>query len=233
MNAEDLETWYAYPPDVDRWLRANFVVSVDGFVSLNGLSEPLSGAADKRAFGMLRALSDVVLVGAATARAESYRPVQIGAARAEIRARHGLSPVPPIAVITRSLDLDLDGPLFTEAVAPTIVVTTSEAPADLLAAARQVADVIVHPGDIDFVLLLNQLASRGMRRVLCEGGPSVLADLLALGLVDELCLTSSPVLVGGATERRLIGTLAEPLQLTLGASREDEDFTFQRYLVRR
>lgn len=233
MSTEDLETWYAYPPDVDRWLRVNFVISPDGYISLNGSSEPMSGPADMRAFGMLRALADVVLVGAGTARAENYRPVQIGAARAELRSRHGLSAAPPLAVVTRTLDLDLEGPLFLQAAAPTIVVTTSEAPPDLLSQARQVADVIVHQGDVDFALLLNQLASRGMRRVLCEGGPGLLADLLAVGLVDELCLTTSPVMVGNPAERRLIGALPEPLRLTLARSRTDDGFTFSRYLVQR
>lgn len=234
MSDEDLETWYAYPPDAERWLRANFVVSADGFVSLDGSSVPLSGPADRRVIGMLRALADVVLVGAGTARAEDYRPVAIGAARAEIRSRHGLSAAPPMAVVTRGLDLDLDGPLFAPVpAAPTIIVTTTAAHADRLAEARQVADVIVHEGEIDFTLLLHQLASRGMQRVLCEGGPSLLTDLLQLGLVDELCLTLSPFLVASSSERRLTGPLRQSLPLTLAGSRIDGDFTFQRYLAQR
>ncbi|MDX6212689.1 MAG: hypothetical protein QOF82_1776 [Frankiales bacterium] len=227
---DDLETAYAYPSE--RWLRCNFVVSPDGAASLDGGSERLSGPPDKRLFGMLRALCDVVLVGAGTARAEDYQPVRIGDRRAEIRARHGLSACPPIAVVTRTLDLDLTKPLFTQAQARTIIVTSSAVPVARLAEAREVADVIVHD---DLGSVPQQLAELGLGRVLCEGGPGLFGDLLRLGLVDELCLTVSPTLVGSLSEHRLTGStpLPQPLSLTLAGSRTEEDFVFLRYLVQR
>ncbi|MDX6230266.1 MAG: hypothetical protein QOI76_3656 [Frankiales bacterium] len=227
---DDLETAYAYPSD--RWLRCNFVVSADGAASLDGSSEQLSGAPDKRVFGILRALCDVVVVGAGTARAEDYQPVRIGPRRAEIRARHGLSACPPIAVVTRTLDLDLTRPLFTQAQARTIVVTSSAVPDRRLDEARTVADVIVQD---DLAGLPQQLAERGLGRVLCEGGPELFGDLLRAELVDELCLTVSPQLVGSLSEHRLTGSTAlpRPLSLTLAGSRTDENFLFLRYLVDR
>jgi riboflavin biosynthesis pyrimidine reductase len=229
----DLETAYPYPPGKERWVRANMVTSVDGFASLDEQSSTLSGAADKKVFGILRALCDVVLVGAGTARGEGYEAVKIGPVRAEIRARHGLSAAPPIAVVTRTLDLDLTAPLFTQADARTIVVTTSAASADRLAQARGVADVIVHDGEIDLALLLDQLADRGLHRVLTEGGPGLLTDLLAAGLVDELCLTVSPTVVGDPVEHRLIGHLPSPVTLELAGTLVDTGFVFLRYLVQR
>jgi riboflavin biosynthesis pyrimidine reductase len=231
VSTDDLETAYAYPPGSDRWVRANMVVSVDGAASLDEQSATLSGAPDKKVFGMLRALCDVVLVGAGTARAEDYQPVRIGPVRAEIRARLGLSASPPIAVVTRTLDLDLAKPLFTEAATRTIVVTTSSVPLARLDEAREVADVIVHDGEIDLALLLDQLADRGLHRVLSEGGPGLLSDLLRAAVVDELCLTVSPTLAGSTTERRLTGDLPQPLALSLVGTRADEDFVFLRYLV--
>jgi riboflavin biosynthesis pyrimidine reductase len=230
---DHLELLYAYPSD--RWLRANFVVSPDGVASLDGGSERLSGQPDKRVFGMLRALCDVVLVGAGTARSEDYQPVRIGPVRAEIRARHGLSAAPPIAVVTRSLDLDLTKPLFTQAQATTVVVTSTAVPASRLAAAREVADVIVLEGELSLPAMVEQLAARGLGRVLCEGGPDLFGDLLRAGLVDELCLTVSPLLVGSLSEHRLTGStpLPQPLSLTLAGSRTEENFLFLRYLVDR
>ncbi|BEP16198.1 pyrimidine reductase family protein [Acidothermaceae bacterium B102] len=229
----DLETAYAYPPGTDRWVRANMVVSVDGSASLDHQSATLSGTGDKKVFGLLRALCDVILVGAGTARIEEYAAVRIGPTRAEIRDRHGLSASPPIAVVTRTLDLDLTKPLFTQAAARTIVVTTSSVPSSRLAAAREVADVIVHDGEIDLARLLDQLADRGLRRVLTEGGPALLGDLLSAGLVDELCLTISPTMVGDPGEKRLTGRLPEPLALELVGTISDAGFVFLRYLVRR
>ena len=229
----ELENAYAYPPGTDRWVRANMVASVDGSASLDQQSATLSGAGDKKVFGILRALCDVVLVGAGTARAEDYQPVRIGPTRAEIRSRHGLSASPPIAVVTRTLDLDLTKPLFTQAAARTIVVTTSAVPSSRLDEAREVADVIVHDGQIDLALLLEQLADRGLQRVLTEGGPGLLGDLLSAGLVDELCLSVSPTLVGDPGEKRLTGPLPEPLALELVGTVSDAGFAFLRYLVRR
>jgi riboflavin biosynthesis pyrimidine reductase len=231
----DLEAAYAYPTGDRPWLRANFVLSADGAASRGGLSATLSGPPDKRVFGILRALCDVVLVGAGTVRAEDYQPVRIGPVRAEIRARHGLSGCPPIAVLTRTLDLDLASPLFTQAAVPTLVVTSSAVASARLAEARTVAGVIVHDGDIDLALLVSQLADRGLSRILCEGGPDLLGDLLRRELVDELCLTLSPALVGSPVERRLTGDLPlpKPLSLSLAGVHSDEDFVFLRYLVQR
>jgi riboflavin biosynthesis pyrimidine reductase len=229
----DLEIAYAYPPGNARWVRANMVVAVDGAASLDQTSATLSGAADKKVLGILRALCDVVLVGAGTARTEAYESVKIGPVRAEIRARHGLSASPPIAVVTGALDLDLTTALFTQADARTIVVTTSAAPAAALEAAREVADVIVHERDVDLALLLDQLAERGLHRVLTEGGPGLLGDLLAARLIDELCLTVSPTLVADPGEHRLTRQLPEPVNLELAGTLVDAGFVFLRYLVQR
>ena len=192
---------YAYPAAGTRpepWLRANMVASADGAASLAGRSGGLSGAADRLVFSVLRSLADVILVGASTARVERYRPV----AGREIWAalRDGRAPTPPIAVVTRELGLDPDGPLLAGAPpeARTIVLTTAAAPAARRAAAARHAEVIVAgPDRLTPATIIGALAERGYRRLLTEGGPSLLTQFNEAGLLDDLCLTISPVLEGG------------------------------------
>jgi riboflavin biosynthesis pyrimidine reductase len=198
---------YAYPaagPGDRPWLRANMVVSVDGAASLAGRSGGLSARADRLVFSVLRSLADVILVGAGTARTERYGP----AAEGEIWAalRHGRAPTPPIAVMTRRLDLDSDSPLLARAPAgsATIVLTTAAAPADRRAAVARHADVVVAGQDrLTPAAVVGVLAERGYRRLLTEGGPRVLGQVHAAGLLDDLCLTVSPLIEGGYARRIL------------------------------
>lgn len=173
---------YAYP-DTDRpWVRANFVTTIDGAAyDAQGVTGSLGGKADKQVFAMLRSLADVIVVGAGTARAEGYGPAD-----------------KPIAVVSHSLNLPprLHQPGI-------IVVTTMEAPAkpiDRLRAAG--AEVLTYGvGAVDWTELLAEFESRGWRKVLCEGGPTVFGELIEARLVDELCLTVAPVLAAGEAVR--------------------------------
>jgi riboflavin biosynthesis pyrimidine reductase len=230
LDLPALAAAYAYPRE--RWLRANFVSSADGAAHLDGLSGGLSSAADKRVFGILRVLTDVVLVGAGTARDEGYKPARRRDSLASLRA--GRPEAPPIALVTRSLGLDLDAPLFTEAAADarTIVITCAASDAGLRAEAAKVADVIV-AGDesVDLAAAVTELAGRGLSRVLCEGGPHLLADLKAAGLVDELCLSLSPVLAGPGASRIVAGQHSPARPLALKQVIADDGFLFCRYFA--
>jgi riboflavin biosynthesis pyrimidine reductase len=198
---------YAYPAGeaLDRpWLRANMVVSVDGAASLAGRSGGLSGPADRLLFSVLRSLADVIVVGAATARAERYRPAAERAIWAVLR--EGRAPTPPIAVVTRELSLDPDSPLIALAPvgSPTIVLTTAAAPDRRRAAVARHAEVVVAGQDsLTPAAVIGALAERGYRRVLTEGGPNLLGQFTAAGLLDDLCLTISPLLEGGRAGRIL------------------------------
>jgi riboflavin biosynthesis pyrimidine reductase len=221
---------YAYPRE--RWLRANFVSSADGAAYVDGLSGGLSSPADKQVFGILRVLADVVLVGAGTARAEEYKPARRRDSLASLRA--GRPAAPPIALVTRTLGLNLASPLFTEAPpdARTIVITCAASDADLRAETAKVADVIV-AGDeaVDLAAALGVLRDRGLHRVLFEGGPRLFGDLAAAGLVDELCLSLSPMLAGPGAARIIDGAhlaAARPLALTQVLA-ADDGFLFCRY----
>jgi riboflavin biosynthesis pyrimidine reductase len=221
---------YAYPRE--RWLRANFVSSADGAAYVDGLSGGLSSPADKQLFGILRVLADVVLVGAGTARAEEYKPARRRRWLAPLRG--GRPAALPIAIVTRSLGLNLASPLFTDAPedARTIVITCAASDTDLRAETAKVADVIV-AGDeaVDLAAARAALEGRGLRRVLCEGGPRLFGDLAAAGLVDELCLSLSPTLAGPGAARIIDGAhlgAARPLALTQVLA-ADDGFLFCRY----
>ncbi|MFC4531857.1 pyrimidine reductase family protein [Sphaerisporangium dianthi] len=227
--ADDVDLAHAYAYPGPEWLRLNMVAGADGGAWLKGVSEGLSGKGDRRVFGVLRGLADVVLAGAATVRTEAYGPARPRSSWRELRL--GRPPSPPIAVITRRLDLDLASPLFTEAEphARTIVITTERAPKDRRDEAGRNAEVIV-AGDerVDMSIAVASLRERGLGRVLCEGGPRINGQLAAAGLVDELCLTISPVLTGGDAARILNGP-ASHVPLRLAHLLEEEGFLFCKY----
>ncbi|GAA2790871.1 pyrimidine reductase family protein [Kitasatospora paracochleata] len=234
-SLESLARVYAYPERVRRgraWLRANMVSGLDGAARLAGLSEGLSGEADKRIFGVLRALADVVLVGAETVRAEGYRPARARAEFAEARRAAGQAPAPAIAIVSRSLRLDLSAPLFTEALVPTVVVTTEDAPAEALAHVSRAAQVITAgEGSVDLARAVAALTERGWTRQLTEGGPRVLGQVAAAGVLDELCLTTAPLVTGGDAPRIVEGPqMPDAQHMRLVSLIEQKGFLFSRYL---
>ena len=184
-------------------------------------------------FGILRVLADLVLVGAGTARAEQYKPARRREALTQLRADRPAAA--PIALVTRTLGLNLSSPLFTEA-APdsrTIVITCASSDEEMRAETAKVADVIVAGDDtVDLRAALDELAGRGLGRVLCEGGPHLFGDLFAAGLVDELCLSLGPTLAGPGASRIIAGepSAARPLTLRQVIA-DDEGFLFCRYLA--
>ena len=221
---------YAFPRE--RWLRANFVMSADGSATVSGKSGGLSSAGDMRIFGILRVLADVVLVGVGTARAEEYKPARPRPALAALRA--GRPVTPPIAVISGSLDLALDTPLFTDAPpeARTIVITCATASDELRAATAKVADVIVAGEErVDLTAAVAALADRGLRRVSCEGGPHILGQVAAAGLLDELSLSVSPSLAGPGAGRIIAGDGFDAHPMYLAQVLTEDGYLFCRYLA--
>jgi riboflavin biosynthesis pyrimidine reductase len=230
LSESDLARLYAYPDGP--WLRANMVSSADGAAMLGGLTSGLSSQADRRLFALLRTLADVIVVGAGTVRAEKYKPVRQHELWPDLRP--GRTPTPPIAVVTARLDLDPSSPVIDMAPpsARTIVVTAAQAPADRRAALEERAEVIVAGQEaVDLKAAVAALAQRGHRRMLTEGGPRLLAQIAAAGLLDELCLTIGPLLAGPGADRILAGqqptAAAQPL--TLAHVLEDNGFLFCRY----
>src|SRR6266496_958786 len=163
-------------------VRVNFVSSVDGAVAVAGLSRGLQTPGDNRVFAALRDLADAVLVGAGTARLEGYRVVNLSARRRAVRQAYGLAGELPVAVVSHSLQLDPASPLFG---------------AEMRAQLEKRADVVICGDEVvDLGAARSALADRGLTRIVCEGGPTLFADLAQAGLVDELCLSLSPQLAG-------------------------------------
>jgi riboflavin biosynthesis pyrimidine reductase len=227
----DLLEEYAFPSE-GQWVRANMVSSVDGSAVADGRSEGLSGPADKRIFGVLRGLCDVVLVGAGTARAEGYRAPAARPAHAAARAGAGQRPAPVLALVSGRLDLDPASDLFTGP-ERTVVITSAAADTEARERLADVADLLV-AGDsaVDIGVALDELATRGLAKVLCEGGPHLLADLVGARRLDELCATVAPRLISGEGPRMLTGPpLRVPAELALERLLEEDGNLFARYLV--
>jgi riboflavin biosynthesis pyrimidine reductase len=237
----ELAVAYAYPdlgsaPETGgrrAWVRANMVSTLDGAAQHDGRSQPISCATDMRIFGTLRGLADVVLVGAETVRQEGYRPARARAAFAAARAAAGQGPAPAIAVVSASLDLDYTLPLFTSPLVPTLILTGAAAAPDRIAAAEKAGARVVTAGDgvgVDPDRAVRALADLGHTRVLTEGGPRLLGQLVASGVLDELCLTVSPMLTAGDAQRIAGGpSVAVPRRFALVSLLEEDGFLFSRY----
>ncbi|UNO39437.1 pyrimidine reductase family protein [Streptomyces sp. MST-110588] len=244
---DELADAYAYPGPAARpahgegpagarengWLRANMVSSLDGAAHHEGRSQPLSGAADMKIFGVLRGLADAVVVGAETVRQEGYRPARAREAFAARRAAAGQGPAPVIAVVSASLDLDFGLPLFTEPLVPTVVLTGAGASEDRVRAARKAGAEVVFAGEgaaVDPSRVVGALAERGLTRLLTEGGPRLLGQFAASGALDELCLTLAPRVVAGDASRIMNAMPATaPQNFTLASVLEEAGFLFTRY----
>jgi riboflavin biosynthesis pyrimidine reductase len=233
----ELAAAYAYPepaPGAARpWLRANMVSSLDGAAQHEGHSQPISSATDMRIFGTLRALADVVVVGAETVRQEGYRPARARAEFAEARAAAGQGPAPAIAVVTASLELDFSLPLFTSPLVPTLLLTGAAAAPDRVAAAEKAGARVLVAGEgtgVEPARAVRALAGLGHTRLLTEGGPRLLGQLIAAEVLDELCLTVSPTLTAGDAQRIAGGpSVAVPHRFELASLLEEDGFLFGRY----
>ncbi len=236
-SLDELAAAYAYPEPApggrEPWLRANMVSTLDGAAQHGGRSQPISSDADMRIFGTLRGLADVVIVGAETVRQEGYRPARAREAFAEARRAAGQPPAPAVAVVSASLDLDFSLPLFTSPLTPTLLLTGAAAAPDRVAAAEKSGVRVVVAGDgmgVDPARAVRALADLGLTRLLTEGGPRVLGQLIAADVLDELCLTVSPMLTAGDAQRIAGGpSVAVPKRFALASLLEESGFLFGRY----
>ena len=214
------------------WVMVNMISSADGATSLGGVSGPLGGPADKRVFAAIRALADVILVGAGTVRAERYGAPRVTTAQRERRQARGQEPLPRLAVVSAKLQLEPSDPIFAAEPRP-LVFTVQDADADRRAALAEVADVVVSGlGWVNLVSAVDELHQRGAGVILSEGGPSLNGALVAAGLVDELCLTLAPRLIGGVSSRIAQGGMARLAKLRLDRVLEDDGLLFLRYVRR-
>jgi riboflavin biosynthesis pyrimidine reductase len=231
LTRDDLCVTYGFPQVPERAsVRVHMIMAANGTGTLDGLSAGLSSEADMLLFLTLRELADVVLVGAGTARAETYRGARTSEALRERRRARGQAEIPPIAVITARADIDPAGSLFSDTMVPPMIFTTASAPRDRVQSLRAAgADLqIVGDDQVELPTVLDALTKAGLTRVLCEGGPRLFGNLVAEDLVDELCLTVAPALVGNS-DFIYAGPLTGLMPLQLMSVLTDQGNLFLRY----
>lgn len=231
-----LSDFYTYPDDLQSCrVRGNMITSLDGGASDDGKSGGLAGPGDRALFVHMREAADVILVGAGTVRTENYSGVHFSVPERLNRQSSGQAEVPPIAIVTNSGRLDRDSLVFTRTeVQPLILTCTAAVAATRLAlgGAAEVLDASADdPRAVDNATALSLLAERELFRVLAEGGPSLLGSLMAQQLLDELCLTIAPIIVGGRAPR--IATGLDAVHTTMQRTHlltDDAGYLYTRYV---
>lgn len=180
---------------------ANMVSSLDGRAAVGGRSELLGSERDGELLMGLRSRFDALLVGAATLRSERYGTLVRDPELKRARQESGLDPDPLAVVLTRSMDLPWDCPLFTEGVGRVVIYTGVDREPPPTATE---VEVIAVGSDPEVDGLAEWLHGRGIRSVLCEGGPEVLGQLIAADLLDDLFLTLHPVITGEPDAPRIV-----------------------------
>lgn len=210
------QAYAAEPAEDGLWVRINMVSSLDGSAQgENGVTEGINNPADKRVFHALRSYADVVVVGAGTARTENYGPAD-----------------KPLVVVSRTGEIN---ERLLQAPRGSVILATVEHAPGLEAARAALGDenvMILGGYSIDFTALRRELAARGWTQILGEGGPHVLRDLLAVGVVDELCLTIVPKVVGGHHMRIVEGQPVD-IDLTPVLLLEEDGTLLGRWVVER
>jgi riboflavin biosynthesis pyrimidine reductase len=215
-------------PPADRpHLALNFATTLDGRAAIDGHSGPIGSDTDTAMLVGLRQRFDAVMIGAGTMRVERYGRIVSDPAKRERREELGL-PGDPLVVIVGGLDLPWDAPLFTEG-GGEVLLLTGEAEGEPPATATPVEVVREPDGRVDLAVALRRLRKeRGIRALLCEGGPHLHSQLQAGGLADELFLTIAPKLVGAGSSI-LEGALPEVAELELAWLLQEESELFARY----
>ena len=223
-SAELREIASHYEAPRETWVRANMVISQDGhFVGPNNTSRDLTGPADLKLLLLLRALSDVILVGANTARQENYRQPKLRPDFDYLGKN-----IPRLAVVSKSLKFDLTTGLFNGGSERTIIINIgSTEPSPEL---TRIAQVVSIDNNLDLgAAIISELTHLGMNAVTCEGGTTLLTSLLQADAIDEYDLTTSPVRVGSIAKP----SQALPHGWDLMSTAVADDYKFQRFFNKR
>ena len=226
----ELAEIYSWPPVW--WVRAMMVQTIDGaFFGPDGKSRSISSDRDREVLVEARRLADVVLVGAQTIRTERYRPMVAKPEWQSARAAIGAQPAPVVAIISVSLDLPWEEPLFGESAITPMVFTDGSATkertlmAEEIQAAGRVEIIECASLPLDALEVLRQ---RGFTRIVCEGGPRLLRDLFSE--IDEIDLTIAPMLVGQELPAGVVDLEPNRIEWTLDYVWDDEGFIFNKYV---
>ncbi|WP_131105509.1 pyrimidine reductase family protein [Ornithinimicrobium sufpigmenti] len=222
-------------PRHECWVTGHMVAGLDGTAAVDGRVGPLSTRPDQALYRAMREIADVVMVGAETVRRERFGPVRLSDEAQGRRRSLGKPALPPVAVVSRSLDLDWTARVFTQvpADARTHVITCAAANGERLAEADR-AGVVVMAGEerVEPAAALRALADLGHRVVLCEGGPTWLGEVVAADRLDELCLSLSPLMGGDPLPVSVTPPGAGMAAFELRAILAEDDTVFLRYEAR-
>lgn len=208
-------------------IAVNFAATVDGRATIGGVSGPIGSGADTEMLAGLRTRFDAVMIGAGTMRAERYGRIVDDQGKRERRERIGLPHDPLMVIVSGRLDLPWDAPLFTGGGGRVLIFTASEAEPPPTATSLR---IVRHQGSVNIVEAMRQLRQeRGIRALLCEGGPGLHSELEGAGLVDDLFLTIAPKLVGGEAPRIIEGDLPGVTELELAWLLQEDSELFARY----
>jgi len=212
LDDRALSDLYEYPADLAvPCIRSNMIASMDGSAQRDGRSGALGGPGDRRLFGVLRQLAEVVVVGSGTVNSENY----------------GADPRVRIAVVSTSLRLT--APVMADP--STIVLTCRQAPADRRAELTAAGLTVIDCGTdrVDPPGIIAAMSGLGLHRVLAEGGPTLLGSLLAAGLVDEMCLTTAPFAIAGSGARITAGATTDRRYVPAHVLTDDDGYLYTRW----
>ncbi len=229
ISTDDLATLYAAPPGA--WLRCNMVSTLDGAANgPDGRSGSINNDADHVVFDLLRALSHVVVVGAGTVRTEGYPPLHVPEEWSQVRSALGLPETLPLVVVSRSGNV----PATVRDASPGTVLFATTANATGFADARASLgeEQVIGCGEdeVDLSALVADLHGRGWTQILTEGGPHLTGSFLGAGLMDELCFTITPRVVGGEHPRP-VGPAGVPMDLELTTLVEQDGTLMGRWFT--
>lgn len=228
LDADDLLAAYPWP-DEGRWVRAMMVTTLDGAAAgPDGLSGSISSPVDGQVFDSVRRLADAVLIGAGTLRAEQYGPMRSVEADAERRRKAGQALAPQLAVVSGSLDLPWDLPVWSGSTLTPLVLTGPSPDFDALELAQRHSTVLTCT-DLEPATLLDALTHRGLRRIVCEGGPTLLEAVVRADLLDEADITLAPMFAGTAKTPRTSG-LAGVARFEMAHLVAAESYLMARYV---
>ncbi len=224
-----MELFQERAPEDRPFVYVNMITTLDGRSAVDGRSAAIGDEADLESLLELRTIADAVLIGTGTVRAEGYdRLVRSDQRRARRRAL-GLTDDPLVVLISRRFDIPWEAGLFAAPEQPVLIYTGADGEVPDVAAPVEVVQL----ADATPAAALADLRARGVRALLCEGGPTLHRTLHAERLVDELFLTLAPLLTGDAAEPSILagGRLPEVSQLRLLAVRQVGSELFLRYAV--
>ena len=212
------------------WVMANMISSIDGATAIDGRSTGLGEDDDPQVFRAIRAVPDVILVGAGTVTAEDYQPVVLDSERRERRTGLGKAEVPTLAIVSGRLSVDPEARVFSDPEHKPLIITGTKADPAKLAMLGDAADIAILQS-LDPMSILQHLGAAQV--VLLEGGPTLNAQFAVAGLIDELNLTLRSAVAAGDSKRITNGESVEPL-MEMGVDRllQGDRALFIRYVRR-